>query len=130
MSSLPIEAYALIGDTRTAALVGRDGSIDWFCAPRFDSGAMFAGLLGDRSHGRWRLTPAGGASTTQRRYRPGTLVLETEFEVEGGSVRVVDLMPIGANASHIVRSVEGLRGRVTMELDLTFRFDGGAECPG
>ena len=129
MSSLPIEDYALIGDTRTAALVGRNGSIDWFCAPRFDSGAMFAGLLGDRSHGRWCLAPTGGVTATRRRYRQGTLLLETEFEVDGGTVRVVDLMPIGDGATHIIRSVEGLRGRVTMELDLTFRFDDGSRVP-
>ena len=95
--------------------MGRNGSIDWFCAPRFDSGAMFAGLLGDRSHGRWCLAPTGGASATQRRYRQGTLVLETEFESVDGTARVVDLMPIGDGATHIIRSVEGLRGCVTME---------------
>ena len=79
-----IEDYALIGSTSTAALVGRDGSIDWFCAPRFDSAAMFAALLGEREHGRWLLAPAGGVVAKRRRYREGTLVLETEFETADG----------------------------------------------
>src|SRR5215510_10892906 len=79
-----IEDYAVLGDTQTAALVGRDGSIDWLCLPRFDSGACFAALLGEARHGRWIMSPAGQTSPPRRRYRPGTLILETEFETEGG----------------------------------------------
>ena len=90
-----IEDYGLIGDLRTAALVGRNGSIDWLCLPRFDSDACFAALLGDERHGRWLLAPAGEVRVVTRRYRPGTLVLETEFETEDGAVRVVDCMPPG-----------------------------------
>src|SRR5688572_29490974 len=91
MSSL-IEDYALIGDTRTAALVGRNGSIDWLCVPRFDSDACFAALLGDESHGRWLLAPAGEVTGSERRYRPGTMVLENDFETADGAVRVIDCM--------------------------------------
>src|SRR5690349_5482420 len=90
---LRLEDYGLIGDTQTAALVGLDGSIDWLCLPRFDSGACFAALLGDPRHGRWRLAPSTRVQKTQRRYRPESLVLETEFQTEEGVVRVVDCMP-------------------------------------
>ena len=83
--SLPIQDYALIGDLHTAALVGRDGSIDWLCLPRFDSEACFAGLLGEDRHGHWRIAPPGGNSRVRRRYRPDTLVLETEFTVDSGT---------------------------------------------
>jgi GH15 family glucan-1,4-alpha-glucosidase len=100
---LPLEDYALIGDTQTAALVGRDGSIDWLCLPRFDSPACFAALLGDASHGRWQLCPAGGVRRVERRYRPGTLVLETDFHTEDGVLRVVDSMPIRDEAPDVVR---------------------------
>src|SRR3712207_8353400 len=86
--SLPLEDYALIGDCETAALVGRDGSIDWLCWPRFDSGACFAALLGTPSHGRWLLAPAGEVRAARRRYHPGTLVLETEFVTDSGTVAV------------------------------------------
>src|SRR3954463_6599325 len=89
-----IEDYALIGDTQTAALVGRDGSIDWFCVPRFDSGAVFAALLGDRNNGRWLIAPAGGMQRVERRYIDDTLVLETTFFTDDGVVRVKDCMPI------------------------------------
>src|SRR5437588_64362 len=105
-----IEDYALIGDCRTAALVARDGSIDWFCAPRFDSGACFAALLGTRENGRWRVAPACAFETVARRYRPGTLVLETEFANADGAVRLVDAMAIGTPTPTLVRQVEGLRG--------------------
>src|SRR4051812_8311519 len=98
-----IEDYAVIGDCRTAALVGLDGSIDWFCAPRFDSGACFAALLGTDDHGRWRIGPAGEVRSVRRRYRPGTLVLETEFSGEGGTARLVDAMAIDAPTPTIVR---------------------------
>ncbi len=124
-----IEDYALIGSTSTAALVGRDGSIDWFCAPRFDSAAMFAALLGEREHGRWLIAPASGVVAKRRCYREGTLVLETEFETADGSVRVVDLMPIGDTGPHVIRVVEGISGQVDMAMDLTIRFDHGSRVP-
>ena len=89
----PIEGYALIGNTRTAALVGRDGSIDWLCAPRFDSRAFFAALLGTREHGRWLLAPRAKVHAVRRSYRADTLVLETEFETEHGTMRLIDCMP-------------------------------------
>ena len=90
--ALRIEDYALIGDTYAAGLVGMDGSIDWLCVPRFDSGACFAALLGDRRHGRWRLAPAGVSRAARRRYRDDTLILETEFECSQGAVRLIDCM--------------------------------------
>jgi GH15 family glucan-1,4-alpha-glucosidase len=125
----PLEDYALIGDTRTAALVGRDGSIDWLCLPRFDSAACFAALLGDASHGRWRLAPEGGGTAVRRRYRPGTLVLETEFETPTGAVRVTDCMPMGDDVTEVARVVEGLHGRVAMTMELAIRFDYGRVVP-
>jgi hypothetical protein len=103
-----IEDYGLLGDTHTAALIGRDGSVDWLCFPRFDSGACFAALLGDEGHGRWLLAPAGGVRRVSRRYRPGTLVLETEFETDEGTVRVVDCMPPRQRHPNLVRIVEGV----------------------
>ena len=90
---LRLDDYALVGDTETAGLVGIDGSIDWLCLPRFDAPACFAALLGGPEHGRWLIAPAGGVRRVQRRYRPGTLVLETVWETEDGIVRVVDCMP-------------------------------------
>ncbi len=126
---LRIEDYALIGDNHTAALVGRDGSIDWLCLPRFDSGACFAALLGDPSHGRWRIAPAGPVRATRRRYRDGTLVLETEMDADGGTVRVVDCMTRRKKHPHVVRLVEGVRGTVRMEMDLVIRFDYGSIVP-
>src|SRR5439155_8375618 len=107
-----IEDYALIGDCHTAALVDRSGSIDWLCLPRFDSGACFAGLLGTPEHGRWLLAPAGEVRAVRRRYRPGSLVLETEFETDDGLVAVTDCMPGRDRPAHLVRLVEGRRGRV------------------
>ena len=126
---LPIENYALIGDTHTAALVGNNGSIDWLCLPRFDSGACFTALLGDRSHGRWLLAPAGDVRRIRRRYRGPTLVLETEFETEGGTVRVVDCMPHRHEYADVVRLVEGVSGRVPMRMELIVRFDYGSIVP-
>src|SRR5689334_7934683 len=102
-----IEDYALIGDCETAALVGRDGSIDWLCWPRFDSDACFAALLGTPEHGRWRMGPAGAVGRTDRRYRDDTLILETEFETADGAVTVIDFMPIRGAASDVVRIVVG-----------------------
>ena len=124
-----IEDYALIGDLQTAALVGRDGSIDWLCLPRFDSGACFAALLGDRDNGHWRLAPAGAGDADRRAYRGDTLVLESVWETAGGSVRVVDFMPQRDRAPDVVRIVEGLSGRVAMESELRLRFDYGGVVP-
>ncbi len=131
MAAMPllIEDYALIGDCHTAALVGRDGSIDWLCLPRFDSGACFAALLGSPEHGRWLLAPDGEARCTGRRYRDGTLILETEFETDEGAVRVVDCMPLSNERWDVVRLVEGLRGRVAMRMELVLRFDYGSIVP-
>jgi GH15 family glucan-1,4-alpha-glucosidase len=124
-----VEDYGLIGDLGTAALVGRNGSIDWLCLPRFDSGACFAALLGDETHGRWLIAPAGEVTRTERRYRPGTLVLETDFETADGVVRVIDFMPRREGPPQLMRIVEGLRGRVPMRMDLRPRFDYGAIPP-
>ena len=125
---LPIEDYALIGDTQTAALVGIDGSIDWLCIPRFDSAACFAALLGDESHGRWLVAPAAEAKAT-RRYRPGSLVLETEHRTDSGVVRVIDFMPPRGEAPDIVRIVEGVSGSVTMTTELAIRYGYGDIVP-
>jgi GH15 family glucan-1,4-alpha-glucosidase len=125
----PIEDYALIGDTHTAALVSRDGSIDWLCLPRFDSPACFAALLGDASNGRWRLAPAGGVKEVRRRYQGDTLVLETEYHTDDGVVRVVDCMPPRQWDPDVARVVEGIRGRVPMRMELTIRFDYGSIVP-
>ena len=124
-----IEDYALLGDLQTAALVGRDGSIDWLCLPRFDSSACFAALLGDESHGRWLLAPAADGSVSRRRYRPDTLVLETQWTTPDGTVRVVDCMPPRGEAADVVRLVEGISGTVPMRMELTLRFDYGRVVP-
>jgi GH15 family glucan-1,4-alpha-glucosidase len=124
-----IEDYGLIGDLGTAALVGRNGSIDWLCLPRFDSGACFAALLGDETHGRWLIAPAGEVTSTERRYRAGTLVLETDFETADGVVRVIDFMPGREGPPQLMRIVECLRGRVPMRMELRPRFDYGAIAP-
>ncbi|HUS64667.1 MAG TPA: glycoside hydrolase family 15 protein [Kofleriaceae bacterium] len=127
---MAIEDYALIGDTRTACLVSRSGSIDWLCLPRFDSGACFASLLGDPRHGRWSIHPADGSvRSTRRRYRDGTLVLETEFSTKTGVVRVVDCMPPGEALPNVVRLVEGVEGEVSMRMELIIRFDYGWVVP-
>ncbi|MFF4351840.1 glycoside hydrolase family 15 protein [Streptomyces sp. NPDC001530] len=124
-----IEDYALIGDEQTAALVGRDGSVDWLCLPRFDSAACFAALLGDEDNGHWRIAPKGAGPCTRRAYRPDTLVLDTEWDTDEGSVRVTDLMPQRDRAPDLVRIVEGLSGRVTMRGLLRLRFDYGSIVP-
>ncbi|MEU7563160.1 glycoside hydrolase family 15 protein [Streptomyces eurythermus] len=124
-----IEDYALIGDEQTAALVGKDGSIDWLCLPRFDSGACFARLLGDEDHGHWRIAPEGADVCARRAYRPDTLVLDTEWETADGAVRVTDLMPQRERAPDVVRIVEGLSGRVTVRSTLRLRFDYGSIMP-
>src|SRR5262245_45245643 len=115
MEDARIENYALIGDTHSAALVGRDGSIDWLCLPRFDSCALFAALLGATSLGRGRIAPAGGARRSSRQYRADTLVLETDFETETGAVRVIDFMPPRQVEPDVIRIVEGIAGDVPME---------------
>ena len=124
-----IEDYALVGDCQTAALVGLDGSIDWLCWPRFDSEACFAALLGTPEHGHWQIAPKSAKATATRRYRPGTLILETDFETAGGAVRVIDFMPVRESVSDLVRIVVGLRGRVLMSMELVLRFNYGASVP-
>jgi GH15 family glucan-1,4-alpha-glucosidase len=124
-----IEDYAVIGDTLTAALVARDGSIDWLCLPRFDSDACFARLLGDDSHGRWSLRPAAEVTGCRRRYVDGSLVLETELDTSEGSVRITDFMPIRQSHADVVRIVEGLRGTVPMRMELVVRFGYGRTVP-
>jgi GH15 family glucan-1,4-alpha-glucosidase len=124
-----IEDYGLIGDLQTAALVGRDGSIDWLCLPRFDSPACFAALLADEAAGRWLMAPEAGGDCTRRRYRGDTLVLESEWTTDSGTVRVVDLMPPRGEAPDVVRIVEGVSGRVPMTSELVLRFDYGHVVP-
>jgi GH15 family glucan-1,4-alpha-glucosidase len=124
-----IEDYGLIGDLQTAALVGRDGSIDWLSLPRFDSPACFAALLGDEDNGRWLLAPSAGGNCISRRYRGDTLVLETTWETGTGTVRVLDLMPPRGEAADVLRIVEGVTGRVPMRMELTLRFDYGHVVP-
>jgi GH15 family glucan-1,4-alpha-glucosidase len=131
-----IEDYAMIGDCETAALVGIDGSIDWLCFQRFDASACFAALLGTAENGRWLLAPQGEVKRVARRYREGTLVLETEIETEEGTVVIVDAMPPrhdgpqpDGRRPHLVRLVEGKRGRVPMQMELILRFDYGSIVP-
>jgi GH15 family glucan-1,4-alpha-glucosidase len=124
-----IEEYAVLGDLQTAALVCRDGSIDWLCLPRFDSPACFAALLDDDRAGHWRLAPAAGGPATRRRYRDDTLILESEWDTPEGSVRVVDCMPPRGEAADVVRIVEGRSGRVPMRMELRLRFDYGHIVP-
>jgi GH15 family glucan-1,4-alpha-glucosidase len=124
-----IEDYGLIGDLQTAALVGRDGSIDWACFPRFDSGATFAALLGTDDNGRWIVSPRGDFWERRRRYRPNTLILETEWESDSGIVRLIDFMPPRGDAPDIVRIVEGVEGEVEMSSELVIRYDYGLTVP-
>jgi carbohydrate kinase (thermoresistant glucokinase family) len=126
---LEIEDYALIGDCTTAALVGRNGSIDWLCWPRFDSNALFAALLGTSEHGRWRISPADPTPAISRTYRDDSLVLETLFDTADGRVALIDFMPIGRAGSSIIRLVKGIRGKVAMQLHLALRFDYGVTVP-
>lgn len=127
--SLPIENYALIGDCETAALVGRDGSIDWLCWPRFDSDACFAALLGTPEHGRWLIAPQDGTARVTRRYLPNTLILETRFETAEGVATLVDFMPGHQTGSSIVRLITGERGHIAMRTELVIRFGYGATVP-
>ncbi len=124
-----IEEYAFIGDLQTGALVSRDGSIDWLCFPRFDSGACFANLLGTPEHGRWLLTPDAEIREIRRRYRDDTLILETEYVCAGGSAVVIDFMPPRTAAPDLIRIVEGRRGEVPMKTELIIRFDYGSIVP-
>src|SRR6476620_7818344 len=128
-----IAEYALIGDCETAALVSRDGSIDWLCWPRFDSAACFAALLGDANNGRWQIAPAAAtAMRVQRRYLPETLILETEFvAADGSAAALVDFMPLreGRPSSHLIRLVIGKRGTVPMHTELIVRFGYGGWMP-
>ncbi|HEY1559216.1 MAG TPA: glycoside hydrolase family 15 protein [Kofleriaceae bacterium] len=124
-----LEDYAVVGDTHTLAVISKDGSVDWLCFPRFDSGACFAALLGTPEHGRWRISPRGKVRATRRSYRDSTLVLETELETEDGVVRLIDFMPIRKSAPDLVRIVEGVRGHVEMEMELVIRYDYGSVVP-
>ena len=127
-----IEDYAVIGDLHTAAIVGRNGSLDWLCLPHFDSPSCFSRLLGDENHGFWQLAPTGGEvaiRATRRSYREDSLVLETEFDTATGTVRVTDCMPVRDTHPHVVRLVEGMAGTVDMHMDLTVRFDYGEVVP-
>ena len=125
-----LEDYGLIGDLQAAALVGRNGAIDWLCLPRFDSASCFSALLGDDRHGRWLVAPGGQVRAHSRRYRPGTPVLETDFETSEGAVRLIDFMPRRAQGPpRVMRIVEGLRGRVPMRMELSLRPDYGSIRP-
>ncbi|MBV8592466.1 MAG: glycoside hydrolase family 15 protein [Acetobacteraceae bacterium] len=125
----PIEDYAMIGDCATAALVSRAGGIDWLCLPRFDSGACFAALLGTPEHGRWLIAPQDGSECTSRKYRPGTMILESTFETDQGKVVLIDFMVPDAPHSTLVRLVRGCAGQVEMRLKLTLRFEYGSVIP-
>ncbi|HZD68420.1 MAG TPA: trehalase-like domain-containing protein, partial [Actinomycetes bacterium] len=124
-----IEDYGIIGDTHTAALVSKSGSIDWLCLPRFDSPACFAGLLGNERQGHWQITPAGRISAIRRSYQGDSLILETEFHTPDGTVRLVDCMPPRQRDPGVARVVEGVRGRVPMRMELVIRFDYGSIVP-
>jgi GH15 family glucan-1,4-alpha-glucosidase len=124
-----IEDYALLSDLQTAALVGRSGSVDWLCFPRFDSSSCFSALLGGSEHGRWLIAPRDGGPATERRYRADTLILESDWETRGGRVRVTDFMPPRGNNPDIIRIVEGIEGTVTMRTELVIRLDYGSLVP-
>src|SRR5215467_7492595 len=128
--ALRIEDYALIGDCETAGLVGRNGSIDWLCWPRFDSGAVFAALLGNEDNGYWKIATTSPGARVARRYRENTLILETDIETETGSATLIEFMPMRREGtSHLVRIVRGRRGRLAMRTELTIRFDYGSIIP-
>jgi GH15 family glucan-1,4-alpha-glucosidase len=124
-----IEDYALIGDLHTAALVGRDGSVDWLCVPRFESPACFAALLGTSEHGFWKIAPQCAVRRISRRYRGPTLVLETEIDTGRGTVGLIDFMPERSDTPQLVRIVEGRSGTVPIHFDLAIRFDYGSIVP-
>lgn len=127
--ALQIEDYAIVGDCQTAALIGRDGSVDWLCWPRFDSAACFAALLGTPEHGRWLIAPCDPDARAARRYRDGTLILETDFETPDGAVTLIDFMPQRKDCHDLVRIVTGRRGQLAMRFELVLRFDYGATVP-
>ena len=124
-----IEDYGFLSDTQTGALISRDGCVDWLCFPRFDSGACFASLLGDKENGHWRFFPAEKVEATRRRYRGDTLILETEIETKSGAVRLIDFMPPRGDNPDIVRIIEGVHGEVSMQMELIIRFDYGHIVP-
>ena len=127
---MKVEDYALIGDLRTTALVGRNGSVDWLCLPRSDSSACFAALLGTEEHGRWLICPSEPVSQVSRRYRDGTLILETDFHTDSGAVKLIDFMPLRqGGAPQLVRIVEGLHGEVPMRMQFVARLDYGSLIP-
>ncbi|HET7134721.1 MAG TPA: glycoside hydrolase family 15 protein, partial [Casimicrobiaceae bacterium] len=126
---LRIEDYALIGNTRTAALVGKDGSIDWMCVPHFDSNACFAALLGDQGNGHWQIGPAHDVAAVRRAYRKGTLILETDFETTEGAIRIIDFMPVWDGRADLVRIVACTRGHMALRMELVMRFGYGAITP-
>lgn len=128
--ALRIEDYALIGDCHTAALVGRDGSIDWLCFPRFDSPSTFGALLGTKDHGRWLLAPAATVLSTTRRYEEDTFILVTRWVTADGEVEVTDFMPHGDRRADVIRRITGIRGSVPMSMDLRFRFGYAEALPG
>ncbi|TWG90651.1 hypothetical protein L598_006700000080 [Mesorhizobium sp. J18] len=130
--SRPLEDYGLIGNMISAALVSRDGSIDWLCLPRFDSAACFAALLDTPERGRWKIAPADPEFRVTRQYIPGTAVLEMKFETDAGAVHLIDFMPPTDDEEKVdvVRIVRGLSGEVTMAMDLTLRFNYGQPCRG
>ena len=128
--ALPLEDYAIVGDTHTAAVVGANGSVDWLCLPRFDSASCFAALLGTEEHGFWSIAPEAKVTRTSRRYRGPTLLLETDMHTADGSVRLIDFMPIrGEHHPRLVRVIEGLRGSVRMQMTMRPRFDYGRTRP-
>src|SRR5438552_8644681 len=124
-----IEDYGFLSDTQTGALVSRDGCVDWLCFPRFDSPACFASLVGERKNGHWRFFPDEEVTAVRRRYRGETLILETELETKNGAVRLIDFMPPRGENPDIIRIVEGLRGKVSMRMELIIRFDYGQIVP-
>ncbi|MBV8400961.1 MAG: glycoside hydrolase family 15 protein, partial [Acetobacteraceae bacterium] len=124
-----IESYAVIGNCETAALVGRDGSIDWLGLPRFDSAACFAALLGGPENGRWQIAPSSAPLQVTRRYQQGSLILETEFETADGRILLVDYMGRRDAGTDLVRLIRGLRGRIQMRMELTIRFEYGSVIP-
>src|SRR5437868_966194 len=124
-----IEDYGFLSDTQSGALVSREGSIDWLCLPRFDSGACFASLLGEPKNGRWLFTAKDKIQKYSRSYRGDTLILETEFETKNGIFRLIDFMPPRGKNPDVVRIVEGVRGQVVVEMELIIRFDYGSIVP-
>ena|SRR5258706_4027016 len=126
---LRIEDYAIIGDCETAALVGNDGAIDWLCWPRFDSGACFAALLGSPENGHWSIACTSPQARVTRRYRPDTLILETRFETDTGTARLIEFMPPRGEHSHLIRLVTAEQGSVSFATELTIRFGYGEIVP-